>query len=729
MLVFSQAIIGYHTTTMTDYNFYDKTSDNNGRVDHISKHDTDTTTRQKSVYDFNQPQRDLVSANGSTNGVLVLKKRSQRETSNYAGGKNSISAYSKEQYTENYSRSFTSIMPPETADPNALSTLVTTTGAGLFDVIYELDGRASYDNVGVLIWDQNATTAEVNGLDMGLSNSALTEGANGSIGNEAAWWETANEPFYTFGEQVFELSDQEFLPYHLFWNNELSPELSASPLGSGGVIGILAAPLPALSNMLDKMSAGQIDGYATNPYGTDLYTTNTLYDGFASNDPAYFSQPYPGYYGPSPPPIGSVIPPAAYEKEPPPQPPDVPPTTDPGTAETGEEHANCDCTCGPASTPIPYRIEVYEIVDGMGTLWTSEDDEVYGYLISYYYKGQVDPTIVVLDKNKNPLPAGTYLNDINGNPYDNYLNLVSVIGAGAKEAIAPERLVQSPKATNQIAEIKARMAEIRQNPQANKDFSIDSSSQAYEIKIKIPSWVPGIGGYEEEIGQYEMSTEYQALQKRLEELTTIGRAEGLWNVVPIYANARGAIVDAQEGKPIQAVFHAGMAIADVAALKSLLTGVAKLLTTSADDVARVGLSNIDNTVENVDNVNRCAYSTAFEMELNPVDFGRSRSVHFNRANAALSEKLSSDARFAAQIEDLIPGAKDAVARFGGRQTPINWTWEHAGTSTAGGREGVMRLVPTSQHTPGSPWWRILHPDHGARGGYAEWAIPNGAPRN
>lgn len=91
--------------------------------------------------------------------------------------------------------------------------------------------------------------------------------------------------------------------------------------------------------------------------------------------------------------------------------------------------------------------------------------------------------------------------------------------------------------------------------------------------------------------------------------------------------------------------------------------------------------------------------------------------------------MSADAKFAAQIEELIPGARDAVSRTGGRQTPMNWTWEHTSTSTANGRQGVMRLVPTEQHTPGSPWWRVIHPDKGASGGYFEWAIPNGAPRN
>jgi filamentous hemagglutinin len=104
-------------------------------------------------------------------------------------------------------------------------------------------------------------------------------------------------------------------------------------------------------------------------------------------------------------------------------------------------------------------------------------------------------------------------------------------------------------------------------------------------------------------------------------------------------------------------------------------------------------------------------------------------VHFNRANAALDGALTADQDFAAMMDELIPGVHDAVGRSGGRQTPNAWTWEHASSTTANGRLGVMRLVPSDQHTPGSPWWRVLHPDPGAAGGYAEWAIPNGAKPN
>jgi A nuclease of the HNH/ENDO VII superfamily with conserved WHH len=74
---------------------------------------------------------------------------------------------------------------------------------------------------------------------------------------------------------------------------------------------------------------------------------------------------------------------------------------------------------------------------------------------------------------------------------------------------------------------------------------------------------------------------------------------------------------------------------------------------------------------------------------------------------------------------MIPGIAKDVSSTGGRKTPTGWTWQHEPTSNTGGIPGIMRLVPETEHAPGSPWQDLLHP--GGSGGYAEWAIPNGAP--
>lgn len=125
--------------------------------------------------------------------------------------------------------------------------------------------------------------------------------------------------------------------------------------------------------------------------------------------------------------------------------------------------------------------------------------------------------------------------------------------------------------------------------------------------------------------------------------------------------------------------------------------------------------------------NPSAYSVAYQMRLDPTDLGRSRRVHFNRANATLDDALRSDPELARMMDELSPGVTERVASAGGRENPLDHTWHHATNGQGGGQDGVMQLVPKAQHNPGSPWQHVIHPDGG--GGYAEWAIPRGAPPN
>ena len=107
----------------------------------------------------------------------------------------------------------------------------------------------------------------------------------------------------------------------------------------------------------------------------------------------------------------------------------------------------------------------------------------------------------------------------------------------------------------------------------------------------------------------------------------------------------------------------------------------------------------------------------FQMKLDPSDYGRGEGVHFRRANTALDEAIKSDSAFAASIEKMAPGTCAAVAATKGRATPPGWTWHHVE-----GEPGVMELVPQEDH-----WrrWKTYHPNN--RGGYADWAVPAGAP--
>ncbi len=114
-----------------------------------------------------------------------------------------------------------------------------------------------------------------------------------------------------------------------------------------------------------------------------------------------------------------------------------------------------------------------------------------------------------------------------------------------------------------------------------------------------------------------------------------------------------------------------------------------------------------------------AYSVAFETELASTQLGLSRRAHNAIANDALIAERAANPSLAS----LVP------APAGTGLPPAGWTWQHATIDQARGRVGVLQLVPTAQHTPGSDFWRLLHPLPGGAGGYSQWAIPAGAPPN
>ncbi|NUP07717.1 MAG: toxin [Polyangiaceae bacterium] len=126
--------------------------------------------------------------------------------------------------------------------------------------------------------------------------------------------------------------------------------------------------------------------------------------------------------------------------------------------------------------------------------------------------------------------------------------------------------------------------------------------------------------------------------------------------------------------------------------------------------------------------NPTAYSVAISVKLDKADWGTSRDVHFNRANAALHAAMQ-DPVLGPVLEELIPGAADATSSVGGRATPPGWIWQHATIEQGHDEAGWLHLVPDWQHTPGSAFWKVLHPLKYGGGGYSEWAIPAGAKRN
>ena len=106
-----------------------------------------------------------------------------------------------------------------------------------------------------------------------------------------------------------------------------------------------------------------------------------------------------------------------------------------------------------------------------------------------------------------------------------------------------------------------------------------------------------------------------------------------------------------------------------------------------------------------------AYSVAFEMKLTPAQYGLTRHQHSEIARQALQAAMGETPA----LVGLVGGA----GKWG--RPPTGWTWHH----DVG--EGIMQLVPRDQHTPGSPFWGVLHP--GGVGGYSKWAIPAGAAHN
>ncbi len=108
-----------------------------------------------------------------------------------------------------------------------------------------------------------------------------------------------------------------------------------------------------------------------------------------------------------------------------------------------------------------------------------------------------------------------------------------------------------------------------------------------------------------------------------------------------------------------------------------------------------------------------AYSTAYEMKLSSKSYpGVSRAGHFQKANESLLKAMESDKVLARSMRGLGINLERTPTGLAPRQFPTGWTWHHEL------EDGLMRLVPRSQHTPGSEFWKILHPD--GYGGYAVW---------
>jgi hypothetical protein len=104
-------------------------------------------------------------------------------------------------------------------------------------------------------------------------------------------------------------------------------------------------------------------------------------------------------------------------------------------------------------------------------------------------------------------------------------------------------------------------------------------------------------------------------------------------------------------------------------------------------------------------------TVAFETILSPELHKRSHSVHKNRCNGYAEAALLDDPQVAAYLNRLIPNARKAMERRGGRLTPRDWVWHHHVQT------GRMELIPRWQHDD-KAYQKVLHPDRA--GGCKIW---------
>ncbi|HEX5155158.1 MAG TPA: RHS repeat-associated core domain-containing protein [Parafilimonas sp.] len=107
------------------------------------------------------------------------------------------------------------------------------------------------------------------------------------------------------------------------------------------------------------------------------------------------------------------------------------------------------------------------------------------------------------------------------------------------------------------------------------------------------------------------------------------------------------------------------------------------------------------------------YSVAFETKLASNLYpGKGYYSHFKAANVSLNNAMASDATFANSMTELgISIPRSPTGSILGK-SPAGWVWHHDIY------EGVMQLVPKTQHTFGSRFWDAMHPN--GIGGMSIW---------
>jgi len=192
-------------------------------------------------------------------------------------------------------------------------------------------------------------------------------------------------------------------------------------------------------------------------YSSDPNEAGTLFNGIPMQDDAYLFQGTPEY-GMPPAPIGSTIPPVAYEKEPAPQPPTDPQTNPPAENDpaTSDGHGSCDCSCGTQQKITETWFALYKYNDPPDD--TDKSDDIFvGYMkMTIYDDNFLAQTLTIYDENMEPIDLADFPLDY----YDYVIDLFTT-DTGVGELVLPESILDKPAAKNQIPEIAAKATEKR----------------------------------------------------------------------------------------------------------------------------------------------------------------------------------------------------------------------------------------------------------------------------
>ncbi|AUX38230.1 MULTISPECIES: RHS repeat-associated core domain-containing protein [Sorangium] len=107
-----------------------------------------------------------------------------------------------------------------------------------------------------------------------------------------------------------------------------------------------------------------------------------------------------------------------------------------------------------------------------------------------------------------------------------------------------------------------------------------------------------------------------------------------------------------------------------------------------------------------------AYSVAYETTLPKFGAG-TRPAHFRAANQAILADMRASSELTQAMRGLSIEVPTSASGAAQGLSPSGWTWHHVPE-----RPGVVQLVPRAQHTAGSGFYELMHPE--GRGGFFLW---------